>query len=170
VAASSPALQRHAYEVILSNSNPFIGTRVTSKELHDHYGAVLLGVRLTHSNALHAGLTVHSSPPPSVSEVRADIGSTAIPTTVSDPSTGGNANMSLASVGDVRLHSGDSLLLLARRDFLDDYGSGRARDLFVANRVAGASKVAPVGWFQYGSLVLLILMFVLGSVGVFEME
>lgn len=181
-----PAPQRHAYEVLLSNRNPFIGASVASKALQEHYGATILGIRITHSNALYAGLTTGTgSPVNAADEGRpdpedatgplADASSSAAiqeasPETSAEYSTVGPTQVSLASVGDVRLLAGDSLLLLARRDFLEDYGSGRSRDFFVATRVAGASKVAPVGWFQYGSLILLILMFVLGSVGVFEME
>lgn len=67
------------------------------------------------------------------------------------------------------------MLLISEKSFLNTWGMKRSKDFYAASQVVGTSDLSPVGWSQYLSLVFLIAMFVVGSIGSnwdvpFEME
>lgn len=79
-----------------------------------------------------------------------------------------------ASLASLRFAPGDAVMVMATRDFGDNSRALR-RDFFVVSKVASTSQIEPVGAWQAGTLVILVGMFVVGSLGSiagvpFEME
>lgn len=186
---SQDSLVYNGFQLLLSNTSPLIGQPVSSGTLERLYqGVTLLGVRLGSGNPHVDSFGSASTAVGSERDVRSDSEVITVDATVTEgsglmltgPEDAHNRGPYIAraqayDLGSLTYAAGDCVLVTAQKDFALDYGPGKCKDFFMISRVAGASDIEPTGVTQVGSFLLLVAMFVVGSIGSiggipFEME